>query len=43
MGFSLNDNAGSNTTTYTHVKKVCIIGAGVGGLQLAERLSKVEK
>ena len=41
MGFSLNDNAGSNAT-YTHVKKVAIIEAGVGGLQLAERLGKVD-
>lgn len=41
MGFSLNDHTGT-TPSYTHVKKVAIIGAGVGGLQLAERLGKVD-
>jgi len=41
MGYSLEiiDN---NAPTYTHVKKVAIVGAGVAGLQLAERLSKVD-
>jgi len=40
MGYSL-DSTDNNAPTYTHVKKVAIIGAGVAGLQLAERLSKV--
>jgi len=39
MGYSL-ETTGNNAPTYTHVKKVAIIGAGVAGLQLAERLSK---
>ena len=42
MGYSLDNNADNNAQTYTHVKKVAIIGAGVAGLQLAERLSKVD-
>jgi len=41
MGFSL-ETTNNNAPTYTHVKKVAIIGAGVAGLQLAERLSKVD-
>ena len=41
MGYSL-ETTDNNTQTYTHVKKVAIIGAGVAGLQLAERLSKVD-
>jgi len=40
MGFSL-ETTDNNAQTYTHVKKIAIIGAGVAGLQLAERLSKV--
>ena len=42
MGYSLSDITANNAPTYTHVKKVAIIGAGVAGLQLAERLSKVD-
>jgi len=41
MGFSLNTES-NDTPTYTHVKKVAIIGAGVAGLQLAERLSQTD-
>jgi len=41
MGFSL-DTDSNDAPTYTHVKKVAIIGAGVAGLQLAERLSKTD-
>merc|ERR1719378_832316 len=43
MGFSLEITDNNAQTTYTHVKKVAIIGAGVAGLQLAERLSKVDE
>ena len=39
MGYSLESND-SNRTTYEHVKRVAVIGAGVAGLQLAERLGK---
>ena len=39
MGYSL-DSDDSNRITYAHVKKVAVIGAGVAGLQLAERLGK---
>ena len=42
MGYSLENNKDNNAPTYTHVKKVAIIGAGVAGLQLAERLTKVD-
>ena len=42
MGYSLSDITANNAPTYTHVKKVGIIGAGVAGLQLAERLTKVD-
>jgi len=42
MGFSLNTESINDTPSYTHVKKVAIIGAGVAGLQLAERLSKTD-
>ena len=38
MGYSL-ETTDNNAPTYTHVKKVAIIGAGVAGLQLAERLT----
>ena len=41
MGYSL-EMTDNNAQTYTHVKKVAIVGAGVAGLQLAERLSKVD-
>ena len=39
MGYSL-ENDDSNRATYDHVKRVAVIGAGVAGLQLAERLGK---
>ena len=39
MGFSI-DSDDCNCTTSVHVKKVAVIGAGVAGLQLAERLGK---
>jgi len=42
MGYSLEINDNNSAPTYTHVKKVGIIGAGVAGLQLAERLTKVD-
>lgn len=39
MGYSLmTDSQTATTTSYTHVKRVAIMGAGVAGLQLAERL-----
>ena len=38
MGYSL-ETTDNNAPTYTHVKKAAIIGAGVAGLQLAERLT----
>jgi len=41
MGYSL-ETAANDAPTYTHVKKVAIVGAGVAGLQLAERLQKVD-
>jgi len=41
MGYSL-DTAAKDAPTYAHVKRVAIIGAGVAGLQLAERLQKVD-
>ena len=34
----MNDD--SNRATYDHVKRVAVIGAGVAGLQLAERLGQ---
>jgi dimethylaniline monooxygenase (N-oxide forming) len=39
MGYSL-ENDDSNSATYDHVKRVAVIGAGVAGLQLAERLGQ---
>ena len=39
MGYSLESDD-SKCTTCVHVKKVAVIGAGVAGLQLAERLGK---
>ena len=39
MGYSLETN-NTTRTTYEHVKRVAVIGAGVAGLQLAERLGK---
>uniref|UniRef100_A0A3B4WIB6 Flavin-containing monooxygenase n=1 Tax=Seriola lalandi dorsalis TaxID=1841481 RepID=A0A3B4WIB6_SERLL len=39
MGYSLESDD-SKCSTYVHVKKVAVIGAGVAGLQLAERLGK---
>ena len=39
MGYSL-DIAANDAPKYTHVKKVAIVGAGVAGLQLAERLQQ---
>jgi len=41
MGYSL-DTASNDVPTYTHVKRIAIVGAGVAGLQLAERLQKVD-
>jgi len=40
MGYSL-ETAANDAPTYSHVKRVAIVGAGVAGLQLAERLQKV--
>jgi len=41
MGFSLDtDSSKATRTSYTHVKRIAVVGAGVAGLQLAERLSK---
>ena len=34
---------GSNTTDYTHVKKVAVVGGGVAGLQTARALQKLGK
>ena len=39
MGYSL-DTASNDAPTYTHVKMIAIVGAGVAGLQLAERLPR---
>ena len=39
MGYSLESDD-SKCSSYVHVKKVAVIGAGVAGLQLAERLGK---
>ena len=39
MGYSV-ENTDSTRASYDHVKRVAIIGAGVAGLQLAERLGK---
>jgi len=39
MGYSLENND-SSRTNYDHVKRVAVIGAGVAGLQVAERLGK---
>ena len=41
MGYSL-DTASNDAPTYSHVKRIAIVGAGVAGLQLAERLQKVD-
>ena len=40
MGYSLEDNDTTSSRTYDHVKRVAVIGAGVAGLQLAERLGQ---
>ena len=40
MGYSLEDNDTHSSRTFDHVKRVAVIGAGVAGLQLAERLGK---
>ena len=42
MGFTLTDNNSEEALTYSHVKRVAILGAGVAGLQTAHQLQQVD-